>query len=589
MSRHPDSIAVPARGRAGAHVASQLMRGACGGGGGAGTAPPPTVSGIATGGLAAPTLTVSSVKRLDLRWPAQPAATAIRVLVDPDDAGPAPESPLPDLPGNATGHALEVFLPTARQAAYRIEVCVGPDCTRSAQARVGGPLAEGVGYLKAALPTPDAAMGTDLALSADGQTLAVGSRPGGPSPGAGEVAVYTRTGIGTWVLQTTVRAPNAEAGDRFGVVVALSANGQTLAVGATGEDGSASAHPTLADNNDLPGSGAVYVFERQGTDWALTAYLKSHTPETDRGFGYAVDLSADGATLLVASERKPLAGERVEVFAGTGASRVFDAALPLTGALSDESVSLSGDGLTVALGAYLDSSGGTGVYPAPLTDSTSPQSGAVHVWARGTTGWTFQAYLKSARPHEGAEFGSSVDLSHSGDTLAIGSAGDDGGPDGVPNEALHDRSGAAHVFQRSGGVWTQTDELKAPVADRFDQMGQVVALSGDGLTVALGVPYEDGAGHGVTADPNDNSETERGAVWLFRRVAGAWGTGQFIKPSQTGAMDLSSQFGWSVALSYPGTTLAVGARGQSDGASGVVTDPTRYSGGTWSSGAAYLY
>ncbi len=579
----------PLRRLFGATTLGLSLLSACGGSGGGASAPPPSVSGVGVGGAPAPTLTLSSVKRLDIAWPAQPGATAIRVLVDPDGDTFEPERVLADLPGSATGHTLEVFLPTAVQAVYRIEVCIDAACARSAPAQLSGRLAEGVGYLKAAVPTTGANLGWSLALSADGQTLAVGSP--GVSGNTGEVAVYARTGLGAWAPQAVVRAPNGEAGDRFGRALTLSADGQTLAVGAPSEDGSASAHPVTGDNNDLTDAGAVYVFERLGAGWNLGGYVKSAAAEANGQFGSRLDLSADVTTLVIGSTRPFGAGGGVEVFARSGVGWAFESVLPMpeiSGA-SSGSVAISGDGQTIAVGDYADSSGGTGVHAAPLTDTTSERSGAVRVWTRTLGGWALQAYLKSGAPHPSAEFGNAVDLSHDGNTLVVGSLGDDANEQGVVDVALHDRSGAGHVFQRDGGAWMQTTYLKAPVAGKYDQAGFAVAVSGDGLTIALGANWEDGAGHGVGGDALDDSLTDHGAVWLFRRSFGAWNSGYYVKPSHRSPTDRSSHFGAAVALSGDGATLAVGASGQSDSASGVVADPTGYSGGAQYSGAVYLY
>lgn len=573
----------------GAAALGLCLLSACGGSGGGASAPPPTVSGVGMGSAPAPTLTLSSAKRLDIAWPAQPGATAIRVLVDPDGDTFEPERVLADLPGSATGHALEVFLPTAVQAVYRIEVCIDANCARSAPAQLTGRLAEGVGYLKAAVPTANAGLGWSVALSADGETLAVAAP--GVDDSTGEVLLYGRTGLGAWALQSVVRAPNGEAGDSFGHALSLSANGSILAVAAPNEDGSASAHPVTGDNNDLTNAGAVYLFERAGAGWNLAGYLKSTTAEADHKFGDRLDLSANGATLVVGSVPPLAAGSYVEVFTRAGAGWAFETVLsmPPGSGTHAGSLAISGDGDTVAVGAYADASGGAGVYANPLTDTSSPRSGAVHVWVREPAGWVRQAYLKSGAPHPGAEFGNAVDLSHNGNTLVVGSQGDDADEQGVVDAALHDRSGAGHVFQRDAGAWMQTTYLKAPVADKYDHAGYAVAVSGDGLTIALGAYREDGAGHGVGGDPLDNSLTEHGAVWLFRRSFGAWNSGYYVKPSHRAPTNYGSAFGNSVALSGNGATLAVGASGQSDTASGVVADPTGYSGGALLSGAAYLY
>ena len=98
-----------------------------------------------------------------------------------------------------------------------------------------------------------------------------------------------------------LKASNAGAGDSFGAV-ALSADGNTLAVSAPGESSAAT-----GINNTMPGqndnsadlSGAVYVFTRSGTTWSQQAYMKASNTGITNYFGTSLALSADGNTLAV--------------------------------------------------------------------------------------------------------------------------------------------------------------------------------------------------------------------------------------------------------------------------------------------------
>jgi hypothetical protein len=55
--------------------------------------------------------------------------------------------------------------------------------------------------------------------------------------------VFTRSGA-TWTQQAYVKASNTDAGDQFGISVALSGDGNTLAVGASLEASAARSGPT---------------------------------------------------------------------------------------------------------------------------------------------------------------------------------------------------------------------------------------------------------------------------------------------------------------------------------------------------------
>jgi hypothetical protein len=110
------------------------------------------------------------------------------------------------------------------------------------------------------------------------------------------VYVFIRSGS-TWLQQAYVKPSNTEGGDFFGGSVALSADGNTLAVGAVGEDSNAIGVNGNQADNSSSGAGAVYVFSRSGSAWVQQAYVKASN--TGGYFGDSVALSADGNTLAV--------------------------------------------------------------------------------------------------------------------------------------------------------------------------------------------------------------------------------------------------------------------------------------------------
>jgi hypothetical protein len=98
----------------------------------------------------------------------------------------------------------------------------------------------------------------------------------------------------------------------------------------------------------------------------------------------------------------------------------------------------------------------------------------------------------------------------------------------------------------------------------------------------VGAWQEDSAATGIDGDQSDNSLDPAGAVYVFTRdEAGVWSQQAYIKASNT---DRDS-FGKSVALS--GDTLAVGAVGESSGATGVNGDQADNSRG--GAGAVYVF
>ena len=180
--------------------------------------------------------------------------------------------------------------------------------------------------------------GLAAAMSGDGNTIALGAREEdgsgtGINPAsdeaaadAGAVYVYTRSAAGQpYVFQAYVKASNTGAADFFGGRVALSFDGNTLAVGAPGEDGSGTcANP--ADDNAFSGSGATYLFSRvanvttaSGSTWSQTVLLKPGLQSASDVAGGSVALAADGRTLAV--------GAFLEDGSGTGVNPPNDNAL----------------------------------------------------------------------------------------------------------------------------------------------------------------------------------------------------------------------------------------------------------------------
>ncbi|ACY13317.1 Integrin alpha beta-propellor repeat protein [Haliangium ochraceum DSM 14365] len=458
-------------------------------------------------------------------------------------------------------------------------------------------------YGKASNTGADDWFGFSVAVSGD--TLAVGAygedsgatgvggdQDDNSAAGSGAVYVFRRTGTG-WAQEAYLKASNTGAEDRFGGSVAVS--GDTLAVGAYGEDSGATGVGGDQDDNSAAGSGAVYVFRRTGTGWAQEAYLKASNTGAYDGFGGRVAMSGD--TLAVGARYEDsgatgVGGDQddnsaagsgaVYVFRRTGTAWTQEAYLKAsnTGASDTFGYSVAVSGDTLAVGAYGEDSGATGV-GGDQDDNSAVDSGAVYVFRRTGTGWGQEAYLKASNTGAYDYFGISVAVS--GDTLAVGAYGEDSGATGVggdqdDNSAVD--SGAVYVYRRTGTGWGQEAYLKASNTGAYDYFGISVAVSGD--TLAVGAYREDSGATGVGGDQDDNSASGSGAVYVFRRTGTGWAQEAYLKASNTGADD---RFGDSVAVS--GDMLAVGAPYEASGATGVNGDQDDNA--AVDSGAVYIF
>jgi hypothetical protein len=414
-------------------------------------------------------------------------------------------------------------------------------------------------YLKASNPSMNAEFGHAVVISADGNTVAVsafwdpskatgvnGDQADQSIPQAGAVYVFTRRGA-TWSQQAYLKASNTgEAGtadsfadgDQFGFSLAISDDGNTIAVGAHSEDSSGLNGNQL--DNSMQLAGAVYVFNRSGAAWAQTAFLKATNPDAGDMFGYSVSLSADGRTL--------------------------------------------------AIGAFDEDGSFRGVN-GPVDDARNG-AGAVYIYVRPANGfWSQQAYIHASNDEAGDSFGVNVALSDDGHTLLVGSLDEDCLATGVNPAAACDgdraadvSTGAAYVFARSGSAWTQQAFFKASNTGANDWFGSRLALSGDGNTAAMGASLEDTLGRGINGNQEGNDGTESGAVYLFTRSGASWRQAAYIKGSNTEAFD---QIGSSLTLSRDGRTLVATALGEDSaarGSNGNQADNT-----AMESGAAYVF
>ncbi len=407
-------------------------------------------------------------------------------------------------------------------------------------------------YLKAANADAGDYFGYSVAISGD--TIVVGALyedgEGDNIAGdAGAAYVFVREGT-AWTQQAYLKASNVDFGDYFGYSVAIS--GDTIVVGAYGEDGDGSSQADDSANY----AGAAYVFVREGTDWTQQAYLKASNVGGGDQFGYSVAVSGD--TIVVGALYKDGTGAAY-VFVREGTAWIQQAYLKASivdgGDYFGRAVAISGD--TLVVGA----DGEDGNRIDGEEDDSTANSGAAYVFVREGTAWTQQAYLKASNVDEGDTFGYAVAIS--GDSILVGAPYEDGEGDNIASDA-----GTAYVFVREGMDWTQQAYLKASNVGADDYFGRAVAISGD--TIVLGAPLEDGEG--------DNIADRAGAAYVFVREGMDWTQQAYLKASIVGEVDF---FGRAVALS--GDTVLVGAPAEDgDGTSPEDDSAT-------AAGAAYVF
>jgi hypothetical protein len=532
-----------------------------------------------------PTLEVAVVgpKTLAFTWADVATETVYRLRESAD--GAQPYTTIATLPENTVDHQIDVFLPARVSALYRLQACNDVGCAESSPVSPGGD--GGIGYLKASNPDPGDQFGFKTAISGDGTTLAVGAwgeasnatgidgdQSDNSLADAGAVYVFARSDTGEWLPQAYIKASNTDANDRFGWSVALSGDGNTLAVGAVFESSNATGIDGAEDDDSATNAGAAYVFVRDTSGaWTQQAYVKASNAAAGDQFGTGVSLSSDGDTLAVGANLQAGSGAAY-VFTRAGTTWAEEAFIkasdPGAGDWFGQNLALSRDGTTLGVAANRE-------------DTIQTDSGAVYVFTRTGTIWSEQAKLKASNPGFSSLFGIYLAFSANGDTLAVGAFREDSsatGIDGDQSDTSAPGAGAVYVFTRSDDAWSQEAYIKASNTRAGALFGIGVALTADGTTLAVAAPGESSAATGIDGDQSDTSAPGAGAAYVFMRDAdGLWSQKAYVKAPNTGAGD---GFGWS-RLSDDGSVLAISASGEAGDGSSQDDDSAP------GAGAVYVY
>jgi len=444
-------------------------------------------------------------------------------------------------------------------------------------------------YLKASNTDEGDRFAWDGAVAVDGDTVVIGAHyEGSDSTGingdeanndadrSGAVYVFVRSG-GSWSQQAYLKASNTNALDQFGRSVAI--DGDTIVVGAKSESSNATGVNGDQDNNIASASGAAYVFVRSNGSWSQQAYLKaSNTGFVDQ-FGISVAIDGDTVAIGAPSEDSNATGINgdqtnnlasdsgaVYVFVRNGGSWSQQAYIKASNTDAADKfgsvVALSGDTLSVSAG-FEDSN--TTSVNGNDNNNDAEDAGAVYVFFRSEENWSQQAYLKASNAEAGDIFGHSIAIDE--DTIIVGAHLEDSNAMGVSGDESNNDAefaGAAYVFTRSGGDWSQQAYLKASNNEEDDRFGTAAAVYGDTLVISS---FEGSNATGVNGNQTINFASRSGAAYIFTRSANSWTQQAYLKASNTEVQD---QFGASMALAQD--TVVIGARFEDSNATGVNGD-----------------
>ena len=349
--------------------------------------------------------------------------------------------------------------------------------------------------------TANEKFGTSVAISGDGNTVAVGA-PGANS-NAGSVQIFVRGTGDTWSRQTRLTGSNTGSGAMFGSAVSLSTNGNRLVVGS-------------------PGNNCAIIFTRTGTAWAQSAVLN---PVSNAYTDFGTSASMDG------TGTRAVVGGPTTDYMGTKSGRAFVFAFTTTwnqeatlgwnptypGSYLGDSVAIDSAGTEVIVG--------------------SPGSTTVRFFTRSGTSWSETDY-QSFLADDPGRLGDAVDISADGNFAAVG----------APTTSSSKGSMFPLRDPDTGGWTTQYYGASTPTGTAADDLfGSAVAVSGDGSLMIAGAPGANGPGGKIFT--YEKVESFPYTYWTASTVTG--------NPDQTAG----DQFGASVDLSNDGNTAVVGAPG----------------------------
>ena len=355
----------------------------------------------------------------------------------------------------------------------------------------------------------------------------------------------------------TLSASDAAAGDEFGGDVHLS--GDVAIVGAGDED------------EGVGGAGSAYVFRRSGLIWVEEQKLARPTPASNYHFGQSVSIDGDVAVCGVPDDDDfaSKAGS-VDVFRKSGASWVHEQRLTANDAAGSD-----------RFGWAVDVQGSVIVVGAKFDDDVQSNSGSVYVFRHDGASWVQEEKLTAPDAAQNAQFGDALALD--GNSILVGAWQDDdagfftGGAyvyvhDGASwvfeqklNASDQDQfhwfgrsvgihgdiavcgayeadvgaftSGAAYVFRRNAGVWTEVAKLSASDTDDTDNFGWSVDCTDD--------PFDVGDRVVVGSRRDAAPSTETGSVYAYVDTGSGWQqTDKIVRPSASAG----DQLGASLAM-----------------------------------------
>jgi hypothetical protein len=528
-------------------------------------------------------VSANNSKTLLLSWSETPSASHYNLLIsttEQQDFKPLAKK----IEKNVGKYEYTSALHLISNISFKLEVCTDEECTDSNIASFENNYSDVITHIKASNPNTLDYFGTRLELSADGNTLAVaslteksnakginGDQQDNSIRNAGAVYIFSRSGT-SWQQEAYIKASNTDQWDVFGSSIALSADGSILAVGAPEEDSRSTQINGDQEDNSWPEIGAAYVFKRTNKTWTQQAYLKaSQLPSEPRrimNFGTSIAMNSDGNQIAVGSkwgQTNSVPGGIVHIFEYKNDAWIEKHALSASNVESSDQfgkyIEMSADGNTIAIGAPDEDSANN-----DQSDNSKWSAGATYIYKKSNNVWSQTAYLKASTPTEESYFGSNISLSGNGMTLAVGVQSESSTGENNQNSSSLSRSGAVYIFKLINEDWKQVQLIKTENKEQSDIFGMSVSLNHNGKILAVGAPGEDGGDSGFNGDQSSNEVDSAGAAYIFISESNNFSQKTYIKSKKAIP---STGLGSSISISADGNSLAVGAPFDDSNAIGI--------------------
>ena len=354
----------------------------------------------------------------------------------------------------------------------------------------------------------DDKLGSNVAMSADGKIIAVGSPSSSNSSGIIKVYKWNNTGwsqLGSSITGTS--------GVESGTSIDLTPDGRTLVITSIKFNG-----------GSFTNNGSFTVFSWINNDWNTVGNL-IFGKSSDEQLGHKCVINCNGKIVAVSTKSGGGGGADVpgtvriyELINNTWTQRGSDLIGENNGDFFGSSIAINGAGDIIAIGAKLN-------------DDNATESGKVRVYKWNGSIWQqLGSDIKGVAVND--MLGSSVDLSFDGLVLATGALQFDDTPL---------RNGYVSIYNYNGENWIKRgNDINGEAIG--DESGSSISLSYDGKTVAIGSPFNDGNG------------ANSGSVRVFN-YHGDWiQIGSNINGESAG-----DEFGTSLGISSDGNTLISGS------------------------------